>query len=129
VIPYGVDSNAFRPDLDLRARGRARLGANNDAPMLIAVGRLVKKKGFEYLIDATARLIREFPNLRVAIAGEGDLKDALRARAEHAGVAAHVQFLGVVPHHEIPALLAAADVAVAPSVHDEAGNVDGLPNT
>jgi glycosyltransferase involved in cell wall biosynthesis len=129
VIPYGVDSNAFRPDPDLRARGRARLGADNDAPILIAVGRLVKKKGFEYLIDATARLIREFPNLRVAIAGEGDLKDALRAHAEAAGVAAHVQFLGVVAHHEIPALLAAADVAVAPSVHDEAGNVDGLPNT
>jgi glycosyltransferase involved in cell wall biosynthesis len=29
----------------------------------------------------------------------------------------------------VPALLAAADVAVAPSVHDDAGNVDGLPNT
>ena len=40
-----------------------------------------------------------------------------------------VQFLGVVSHDVVPTLLAAADVAVAPSVHDEAGNVDGLPNT
>ncbi len=67
--------------------------------------------------------------LRVAIAGEGDLESELRARAQSAGVGEQVQFLGVVPHHEVPALLAAADVAVAPSVHDAAGNVDGLPNT
>ena len=40
-----------------------------------------------------------------------------------------MQFLGVVPHDIVPSLLAAADVAVAPSVHDDAGNVDGLPNT
>ena len=129
VIPYGVDSNAFRPDTGARARGRARLSAGDDVPIVLAVGRLVSKKGFEYLIDATARLTHDFPNLRVAIAGDGDLKDTLRARAEAAGVAGHVQFLGVVPHHEVPDLLAAADVAVAPSVHDEAGNVDGLPNT
>jgi glycosyltransferase involved in cell wall biosynthesis len=36
---------------------------------------------------------------------------------------------GVVPHDGVPALLAAADIAVVPSVHDAAGNVDGLPNT
>jgi glycosyltransferase involved in cell wall biosynthesis len=41
----------------------------------------------------------------------------------------NVQFLGVVAHDVVPLLLAAADVAVAPSVHDDAGNVDGLPNT
>ena len=40
-----------------------------------------------------------------------------------------MQFLGVVSHDVVPTLLAAADVAVAPSVHDDAGNVDGLPNT
>jgi glycosyltransferase involved in cell wall biosynthesis len=39
-----------------------------------------------------------------------------------------VRLIGVVPQHMIPTLLAAADVAVAPSVHDAAGNVDGLPN-
>jgi glycosyltransferase involved in cell wall biosynthesis len=65
----------------------------------------------------------------VAIAGNGDLAAELLARAGTAGAAGHVQLLGNVPHHEVPALVAAADVAVAPSVHDAAGNVDGLPNT
>ena len=95
----------------------------------MAVGRLVKKKGFEYLIDAAAALKAQLPQLRVAIAGSGDLDASLRARAQAAGIGDSVQFLGVVSHEVVPLLLAAADVVVAPSVHDDAGNVDGLPNT
>ena len=129
VVPYGVDSDRFKPDSAARARGRARLGVAADTPLVFAIGRLVTKKGFEYLIEATAILKNEFPDLRVCIAGDGDLNDALRAQAHAAGVADYVKFLGVVPHHEVPDLLAAADVAVAPSIHDAAGNVDGLPNT
>jgi glycosyltransferase involved in cell wall biosynthesis len=129
VIPYGVDSERFRPGPDLRARGREILGLADNVPLVFAVGRLVRKKGFEYLIDAAAALKTQQPALRVAIAGNGDLESSLRARARAAGVGEAVQFLGVVSHHAVPALLAAADVAVAPSVHDDAGNVDGLPNT
>jgi glycosyltransferase involved in cell wall biosynthesis len=129
VIPYGVDSDRFKPDSVARARGRARLGVAMHTPLVFAIGRLVKKKGFEYLIEATALLQNDFPDLRVCIAGDGDLNESLRAQAHAAGVAGYVKFLGVVPHHDVPDLLAAADVAVAPSVHDSAGNVDGLPNT
>jgi glycosyltransferase involved in cell wall biosynthesis len=129
VIPYGVDSEQFRPDAGLRARGRAYLGVADDAPLVVAIGRLVTKKGFEYLIDAAAVLTTRQARLRVAIAGEGDLAPSLRTRAQAAGLGEAVQFLGAVPHDVVPALLAAADVAVAPSVRDDAGNVDGLPNT
>jgi glycosyltransferase involved in cell wall biosynthesis len=129
VIPYGVDSDRFRPDSDARTRARERLGLADNVPLVFAVGRLVRKKGFEYLIDAAAMLKSQHPTLRVAIAGDGDLDADLRARARDAGVGDTVLFLGVVPHHEVPQLIAAADIAVAPSVHDAAGNVDGLPNT
>ncbi len=129
VIPYGVDSDRFKPGAGLRARGREILGVADNVPLVFALGRLVKKKGFEYLIDAAAALKTQQPGLRVAIAGDGDLEASLRARAQAAGVGEAVQFLGVVSHHVVPALLAAADIAVAPSVHDDAGNVDGLPNT
>ena len=129
VIPYGVDSDLFKPDPELRRAGRELLGIADNVPLVFAVGRLVRKKGFEYLIDAAAALTSLRPDLRVAIAGEGDLDAPLRARAQAAGVGNRIHFLGVVPHHVVPTFLAAADVAVAPSVHDEAGNVDGLPNT
>lgn len=129
VIPYGVDSERFRPDADARARGRKMLGIADNVPLIFAVGRLVKKKGFEYLIDAAAVLKTQHPTLRVVIAGAGDLEASLRSRAQTQGVGDMVRLLGVVSHEVIPTMLAAADVAVAPSVHDDAGNVDGLPNT
>ena len=129
VVPYGVDSERFKPDLHARRAGRALLGLDDDIPLVLALGRLVEKKGFGYLIDAAALLTRDYPALRVVIVGEGDLDAALRARAATAGVADRVQLPGVVPQDAVPTLLAAADVAVVPSIHDEAGNVDGLPNT
>ena len=129
VIPYGVDVGQFRPDAEARSRGRATLRVADDVPVVFAFGRLVEKKGFAYSIDAAASLKQDHPALRLVIAGEGDLEHELRARAVAAGVTDRVQFLGVVPQHTIPMWLAACDVAVVPSARDEAGNVDGLPNT
>jgi glycosyltransferase involved in cell wall biosynthesis len=128
VVPYGVDDDRFRPDQRARVERRAALGLDDGTPLVFAFGRLVAKKGFEYLIDATALLVRDRPSLVTIVAGEGDLGEALRRRAAALGLEANVQFPGVLPQHQIPAWLAAADIAVAPSVHDEAGNVDGLPN-
>ena len=129
VVPYGVDSDQFKPDPAERARGRAMLGLPDEVPLVFACGRLVEKKGFEFLIDAAEILRPGHPSLVVAIAGEGDLDRSLRERAAAAELTDRVRFMGRVPQPTIPTLLAAADVAVVPSIHDAAGNVDGLPNT
>lgn len=129
IVPYGVDTARFAPSRERRADVRARLGIPTDVPMALAFGRLVEKKGFAYLIDAAALLARDFPTLHVVIAGGGDLDATLRDRARAAGVADRVLFTGMVSHDAVPELLAAADVAVAPSIRDDAGNVDGLPNS
>jgi glycosyltransferase involved in cell wall biosynthesis len=129
VVPYGVDSDRFKPDAENRRRGRQMLGIADNVPLAVAVGRLVKKKGFEYLIDAAAILKSRHSSLRFLIAGEGDLDGPLRTRVEAARLGEEIRFLGNVPHQAVPLLLAAADVAVAPSIRDDAGNVDGLPNT
>jgi glycosyltransferase involved in cell wall biosynthesis len=62
------------------------------------------------------------------LAGGGDLDKELRERARQAGIADRVRFPGVVPHDQVARCLAAADVVVVPSVRDDEGNVDGLPN-
>lgn len=128
VVPYGVDTARFRPDPDARRRVRAALGLGDDQVLAFAVGRLVRKKGFEYLIDALARLARTCPDLVVAIGGDGDLASELRQRAADAGVSERIHFPGLLRQDEVADWLAAADLAVVPSVRDDAGNVDGLPN-
>ena len=129
IIPYGVDADRFRPDAATRASVRRRLGVGENEPMLFSAGRFVHKKGFEYLIDAAAILVSEWPGLRLVIAGAGDLDAELRRRVdENPRVVDRVRFVGVLAHEQIADFLAAADLAVVPSVHDDEGNVDGLPN-
>jgi len=126
TVPYGVDVDRFTPGREPRAVVRARFGVETDVPFVFSAGRLVSKKGFEFLIDAVAALSRTRPRVCVAIAGDGDLREALQARAAASG--ARVLLLGNQSQDLVAALAAAADVIVVPSVHDEAGNVDGLPN-
>ena len=128
VIPYGVDTTRFAPDADRRRRTRAAAGLGDDRTLVLAAGRLVRKKGFEFLIDAVAALATRCPTVMLAIAGDGDLGDELRAHAAAAGIGDRVLFAGAVTQDEVAAWLAAADIAVVPSVRDDAGNVDGLPN-
>jgi len=123
TVPYGVDTDRFGPDSARRAVVRQQLGLG-DAPLVFTAGRLVSKKGFEYLIDATRQLQATIPGVRVAIAGEGDLADALRSRAD----GLPVMLLGNQSQDAIAGLVAAADIVAVPSVRDDAGNVDGLPN-
>jgi glycosyltransferase involved in cell wall biosynthesis len=124
TVPYGVDVERFRPDPLVRTTRRAELAIGDRVPLVLAAGRLVRKKGFEYLIDAVALV----PDAVLAIAGDGSLDGELRQRAKQAGVEARVRFLGDVSQQDVGALLAAADVVCVPSVRDDSGNVDGLPN-
>jgi glycosyltransferase involved in cell wall biosynthesis len=124
TVPYGVDVERFRPDTAVRAARRLELGLAEGAPLCVAAGRLVRKKGFEFLIDALPGV----PGVILAVAGEGTLADELHARARAAGVADRVRFLGNQPQDRVGELFAAADLICLPSVRDSSGNVDGLPN-
>jgi glycosyltransferase involved in cell wall biosynthesis len=128
LIPYGADLKAFHADVRAVARVRARLNLRPDDFVILAVGRLVYKKGFEFLVQAMPDVLRDAPNARLVFAGDGDLREELARRAERLGLNSHVLFAGKVPREEIPAYFGAADLVAVPSVRDDAGNVDGLPN-
>jgi glycosyltransferase involved in cell wall biosynthesis len=129
TIPYGVDTRRFAPDADARSQVRRALEVGS-GPVVFTAGRLVRKKGFEYLIDAVRELRTAWPEIQLLIAGAGDLHDELATRAAPAAPGARpiARLLGNQSQDEIARLAAAADVIAVPSVHDEAGNVDGLPN-
>jgi glycosyltransferase involved in cell wall biosynthesis len=125
TLPYGIDASRFRPDRASRDAVRAAL-AIGEAPLVVSAGRLVRKKGFDVLIDAIGHLRRSGSAVQLVIAGDGDLRGDLERRAAAVGNA--VRLLGNRPQEEVGRLAAAADVVAVPSIRDEAGNVDGLPN-
>jgi glycosyltransferase involved in cell wall biosynthesis len=122
TVHLGVDTEAFAPRPVDQAL-RARLGAADGTLLVVAVGRLVEKKGFRFLIEAVSRIDRT----HVTIIGDGDLRPELEEVARLSG--ASVSFTGNLDQPAVSEALAAADVVAVPSVVDEEGNVDGLPTT
>ena len=93
---------------------------------LVFVGRLVEKKGVEYLIEAMAILAAEYSQLELTVIGDGPLRDHLTRLANTRGVSGRVQFIGSVVNRDIPDYLRAAGVFVMPSVVAESGDQEGL---
>ena len=95
-----------------------------DPPILLCVGRVVREKGFDLVIQALPELLRELPETRLLIAGDGPARPELQDQAVALGVAGRVTFLGWVEPAEIPRLIGRATVIVVPSRRREAfGNV------
>lgn len=94
---------------------------------VIAVGRLVEKKGFADLIDALAILRDQGVSVDASIIGEGDLKEELARRIEDLTLTDTCRLLGARTQNEVRQALEGADVFVAPCVPGADGNIDGLP--
>lgn len=104
-----------------------RAATNEDAPVILAVGRLVAKKGFVHLIRACERLARRGINFRCEIVGEGPERAALEQAIAAGKLENKVRLLGA--QTDIKKYLQRADVFVMPCVQDETGDRDGIPTT
>ena len=107
VIPPGVDLGSL-PD---QVSARIALGLPPDRPVVLFVGRLTTVKRPDRLIDAMASVLQRLPKALLVIAGEGDLFDETRLKAEPLGPS--VRFLGW--QQDLNRVYAAADVAVLTS--------------
>ncbi len=126
VIPYGVDTDYFAPDSERRGDWRERLGIPAKAPVVLSVGRMATKKGYQVLLPILDHLLEVQPEVHVVLAGEGDRLAEFKSAA--AALGERVHFPGIVYRQDLAELYRAADIFVLPAVHDPAGNVDGLPN-
>ncbi|MDR3639982.1 MAG: glycosyltransferase [Humidesulfovibrio sp.] len=139
-----VDSSFLVPHLaahNPRAAGKIRLvhavmtlppAAEAPVPMrppvrIVAIGRFVKTKGFQHLLDALALVRARGLDARLTLAGDGPWMGRLRARTARLGLEGMVDFPGFLPHAEVPALLLAADMLAMPSIRRPNGDSDGLP--
>ena len=94
---------------------------------VVAVGRLVEKKGFPFLIEAIGLLRDRGIDCRCTLVGDGPLRPQLQKQIEDLGLTDRVQLAGVRPLTEVSAFLKGAAVLVAPSIISEGGDRDGLP--
>jgi glycosyltransferase involved in cell wall biosynthesis len=111
-LVVGVDPGAFR-----------RRSGHNGGRTVIAVARLVEKKGIDVLIEAAALV----PLDQVWIVGRGPLEESLHARVRELGLESTVEFLGSRSPEEVRDLLERADLLAAPCVVAADGDRDTMP--
>ena len=95
---------------------------------ILAVGRLVPKKGFQYLLEAFALVHQKQPECKLLIAGDGPQRDHLIGLAKELSIASSVKFLGWQEHRVLNELMRSSTILVAPSVIASDGDKDGIPN-
>jgi colanic acid/amylovoran biosynthesis glycosyltransferase len=95
---------------------------------LLALGRMMPKKGFTVLIEACRRLAARGLDFRLTLAGDGPEQAKIRGLIAGQGLADRVTLPGAVPHREVARLMAASDLLVMPSLIAPSGDRDGIPN-
>ena len=116
VIHHGVDLDRFSPSAH---------ADDHDMPVLVSVGRLVEKKGFDDLLRALDTIDAPF-SLRIY--GDGPLEDELVQLRDELGLAERVEFMGARDSDEVVAALTGADAFVLTPTQTEDGDRDGIPN-
>jgi len=119
VVNNGVDWQRYETEPSIEVRRRF---AHDDEKIVFFVGRLVREKGVQILIEAAAKVVHYHPKTRFVIAGGGD-SSAHKRRVWDLGIADRFHFLGFVADDELPQLYKVADVAAVPSLSEPFGIV------
>lgn len=113
VIPDGLDLARFEP---------AKRTAYPKRVRILTIGRLIPRKGFQFLIRALPQVLEKAEtNFEIEIVGDGPYRDELVHLAENLGVASHIHFSGSVPYAELPEKYRRADIFILPSL------AEGMP--
>ena len=96
---------------------------------IVAIGRMVEKKGFEYLIKAMNIIIKSKPEAFLNIVGTGELENSLIKLTRELGLTKSVNFLGAQPNERAIYELSSSDIAVLPCVVAKDGDIDVCPLT
>lgn len=121
VIRNGIRPAAFQVDAP-DPRVRQRYAAPGEK-MIFFIGRLVREKGVQILLEAMPAIYEQVPGVRLVIAGSGPFKDELQKQAGRLGIAGMVNFAGYIDDDTRNQLYANADIAVFPSLYEPFGLV------
>jgi L-malate glycosyltransferase len=113
IIPVGFQEPVFTPV------SRESLGFSSEDLIIISVGRLVKRKGFDLAIQAIAEL--PYDNIKYLIVGDGPEENSLRDLVEKLKIDDRVKFLGYQPEDKKFQYLDCADIYLLSSIHEGFG--------
>ncbi len=121
VIPNGINLSNFigiERDYDFR-----RQYAMDNEKIILYVGRLVYEKGIQHLIAAMPKILSNYHDAKLVIAGRGGMMDELKAEARNLGLGNKVYFTGYLDSKQVQKMYKCADVAVFPSTYEPFGIV------
>ena len=121
VIGNGIDPARFRP-VDAK-RAREHLKMPGSGPVVVSVGSLIPRKGFQFLIPAFAEIAPRFPGARLYIIGEGSFRSELEQLARKMNIEDRVSLVGNQPNQDLYLWFGAADVSCLVSSREGWPNV------
>ena len=138
VVRWGVDTNMFLPlDCDhedtmlAHEEMRKRYGepdenalaglAETETPLILAVGRLVARKGYRTLLKAMPAVLEAYPRAHLVIVGRGHMKRTLERQAKRLGVSEALTIEPSLPFEELAQLFRSADLVAYPSYYEGQG--------
>lgn len=114
VIENGANTDLFKPIDQKKAKERLKL--EESKRYVCFVGILARWQGTEFLIQSAPLILKEIPNTRFLIVGDGRMKEKLMDLAKKIGVPDKIIFTGAVPYKEVPFYINASDVCAAPFI-------------
>lgn len=116
LIESATNPELFHP-MD-RLACRQRLGLNPDGRYVGFVGSFFRHQGIDVLIDAAPTILRQLPDVRFLLVGDGVMREVWAERVSARGLSASFLFTGQVPYPEVPLYIGTTDLCVAPFLAD-----------
>jgi len=121
VIYSGFDIKPYLETGKIREEIRNRLGIRENEKVIGMVGRLFYLKGQDYLLRAFAEVVKEYPDVKLLLVGDGILKGELETYAREKDIISKVIFTGLVSPDEVPGYISVMDILAHTSLRE------GLP--
>ena len=117
IIPFGVNIDFYKP---------LKIPKDKKISYILAVGYLIERKGFEYLIKAVKEVLKKHGNIHLTIVGSGPLEERLKNIIKELKLDSNAKIMKNVSDEELLHLYNSSDLFVLPSIVDSQGNTEGL---
>jgi len=118
-VRYGLRLEEYQPKTDHRIEGPVKI---------LSVASLQRYKGIPFLIEACRMLTEKGIEYECSVIGEGEDRADLESKIDQAGIGDRFKLPGILPHDAVKERFLGSDIFVLPSIIEENGKMEGLPN-